>query len=802
MKILPIIPLPLSLALAATLFAGPVTALAAEPPPGAPKLSVSVSGEEAIGPFASWGNVKTQYGAKGDGVTDDTAALQRALDDMNLMIVNVNNWKIEKAGSPAVLYFPAGSYRITRPLLSKNQYGASLIGENPANTKILWDGAVGGTMLIADGVFGGKYARLTWDGNKKAGIGVAHWWNRKTPQYGGSPEHVDEVFVDLGVGIVAGCCGTSSTTVSHPGSDWLASEYGNLDSEGSVKRTKFIRNTVAGVSTESYNALDWWVMDSEFIDCYRGVTNALGAGNVLAYRNLFQRSKFADIHVGTPQWHSMHGNVSIGSLRFLHANSAGNNGRSLILKNNRILNPTDPSPIFIGGVGPLIMIDNQILSPAGSTGPLIRHSNYNNTPGVDILMVGNQITLPDTKTSLFSSTTPSLNDKEPNRLALYDTTNVAPGAISRVPPTLPGTANNLGRKVFEVAVTTNPVTLTNDTTAEMIQAVISQAAASTDANPVVHLPRATYTLNASLVIPANRRIQLAGDGLATILKAGPKLGDNPLIRLAGPSLATVREIRLYSTSYDATAVTLDKADQAGGRILFVGGMHGVTKLSNLASTKVEFQHSTTIKKLNAGAAASVLALGTGGTGPVSVNANSNVMLLDSWYEGPNSDPILGGKSGNFTYLGGHIAPPDFDAGGVNKAGASVVVDNFAGRFTVMGLSYEMKTPEQGIVISNEVPATKALFMGVSANLPEVYYKRASIPGAGTVGFGMMRVDRVHPQPDYGATDKAAVLAGIAQLRSQQWDLIPTPPSPAGTTDVLFYRVRTIETKVGYDISGQ
>ena len=36
------------------------------------------TGEEFAGPFPSWKNVKTDYGAKADGVTDDAPAIQRA----------------------------------------------------------------------------------------------------------------------------------------------------------------------------------------------------------------------------------------------------------------------------------------------------------------------------------------------------------------------------------------------------------------------------------------------------------------------------------------------------------------------------------------------------------------------------------------------------------------------------------------------------------------------------------------------------------------------------------------------------
>src|SRR5262245_25552216 len=38
--------------------------------------------EEFVGPFQSWTNIRTAYGAAGDGVTNDTAAFERALAEL------------------------------------------------------------------------------------------------------------------------------------------------------------------------------------------------------------------------------------------------------------------------------------------------------------------------------------------------------------------------------------------------------------------------------------------------------------------------------------------------------------------------------------------------------------------------------------------------------------------------------------------------------------------------------------------------------------------------------------------------
>ena len=62
-----------------------------------------------------WVNVRS-LGVKGDGKTDDTEALLAAID------------------KHAVLFFPSGTYRVSRPLMLKPD--TALIGLNPATTQI------------------------------------------------------------------------------------------------------------------------------------------------------------------------------------------------------------------------------------------------------------------------------------------------------------------------------------------------------------------------------------------------------------------------------------------------------------------------------------------------------------------------------------------------------------------------------------------------------------------------------------------------------------------------------------------
>ncbi|MBI2301847.1 MAG: hypothetical protein HYU66_23330 [Armatimonadetes bacterium] len=78
-------------------------------------------------------DAKADFGAKADGQTDDTAALQACID------------AARQAGGGATAYLPTGWYAITAPLqLTGADYH---VGGSGFHTHLLWHGPEGGTMI-------------------------------------------------------------------------------------------------------------------------------------------------------------------------------------------------------------------------------------------------------------------------------------------------------------------------------------------------------------------------------------------------------------------------------------------------------------------------------------------------------------------------------------------------------------------------------------------------------------------------------------------------------------------------------
>lgn len=87
--------------------------------------------ERTFPPDSRMVNVKTDYGAKGDGISDDTEAIQKA----------ISSTIHHPQQGPRIVYFPAGTYLVSRPLREidpKPQWSSllTLQGENRATTTL------------------------------------------------------------------------------------------------------------------------------------------------------------------------------------------------------------------------------------------------------------------------------------------------------------------------------------------------------------------------------------------------------------------------------------------------------------------------------------------------------------------------------------------------------------------------------------------------------------------------------------------------------------------------------------------
>jgi hypothetical protein len=785
--------LALAALLAGTMAATPLSA--AENAPAPPPAT-----EEFNGPFAGWKNLKADFGAKGDGKADDTAALQAGLESL------AEHGK-GKPGDPYVLYLPAGAYRITAPLVWTNRLGVALLGEDPATTTILYDGPAGEAMLTCDGVSYSKFGRLTWDGQGKARAAVVHHWN-SVKIIGPAVtymEHADEVFQNVGRGIVGG----GVDPVLKP--DGSLSHYNHgMDAEFMVKRCKFIRCSEAGLSIGSFNALDWWVWDSEFVDCGVGATNCAegtyGGGHFHLYRNLFRGSKAADIRTGHCSYFGIRFNTSIGSRRFLetirptgysrpgleHATiklwgawaDEDTYGSRQALQGNRILNPTDPTPVFVNQHGPLTMLDNVFAVKAGGDQPVVEVAPP--TAGAQCISIGNQFFGTD-------------RVEVKGELTAFDNETLDYPKGELTAPVLPVFAPRVERKVFQLAA---------GATGEEIQKAIDEAAKLVGQKPVVHLPAGRYPVSQTLKIPAQADVQLTGDGVKTeLLWEGADGGT--LLKLAGPARATLRDFRVYGNRKLGRGIVADNLNQPGGLVLLDQvNADDCTRLGmlfdGLAQTRVEAIGSggsgnagpgLTVNGTGDKTAAWVGFFGGAGSNNQQTHAVKNrgrLVVWDTWYETAvgkeGSEPryIHLTDQGYLTFFNGHIAT--LPSGKARKDLFAIDLDGFKGRFTLIGATMDARNPQLRLAGDGQGMKALVLATGFADYEPwldnQAKAAELAVLACNKTGTALPKVG--NPTPEF-----------LREMLQDARTVVPTAwqPAPDGATDLRLHRI-TATYKIG------
>lgn len=240
---------------------------------------------------SDWINVKTDIApaAIGDGRADDTVAVQNALAGVR---------------DGVVLYFPPGTYRITAPLSLKNSTGARWIGGlivgSGRDTKWVWDGASGGTMLLLNGMAYSRFVGFELDGRGKAGVGFHY---QATQGFQTEVTHRHLAFRGFT---------NAAVLENHP-------NEGQALAETTFENCLF-ENCDRGVAFLQFNDYDYTFDGCEFRGC--GVGIDCDHGNFYVRNCHFEGSRVVDIRDGSEHCSSIRRSTSMDSRAFVLRSSS------------------------------------------------------------------------------------------------------------------------------------------------------------------------------------------------------------------------------------------------------------------------------------------------------------------------------------------------------------------------------------------------------------------------------------------------------------------------------------------------
>jgi hypothetical protein len=593
--------------------------------------SVAQSQQETTAPFRSWANVKQRFKAAGDGKKDDTRALQMALDSLTDSRFGVNT---RPATAYTVIYLPRGTYRITSTLKLADKIGISIIGEDPDNTIILWDGPAGSNLLYSNGASYFKIARIQWQNARTTGnTGIAiRWGTEKNSANSYAPQMIE----------IAECIFRQGFAYGIAGGVFREGEHDYNNSEVSIRNCHFYNCTDAGIGISGYNALNYWIWNSRFEGCNIGVKNRFG--NYHIYSSYFKRSALADVFNHHGYYTSIRKCYSDSSKYFSLDDGFSCNYFIRVLEGNYVSNSID-FPVEYSDYGFLTLVDNYFLPNTNTSWPfsinIVKRNAVCKEGPYKVFSLRNYYEYPkpfNISRTLYKQFDYSVGDYGFG--APRPRINVRAMLDSILIPF----SKEIGTTVFEVPL---------NATADDIQKIVNTASSANyeGKRPVVHFSTGAYYIDKTIVIPANSSVQIKGDGFmySTRIYQSRNFKGQYLFEVKGPSKATFADIHLGTEGVPApNGILLSGIDQPQSFVLIdqmVAGPHANAIVAE------KLQH-TYIQKTNSyyayrdsiiGAATpskSMVQLFGGQFGFTSLSGHANYLAKDCWFEWADTSAAL------------------------------------------------------------------------------------------------------------------------------------------------------------------
>jgi hypothetical protein len=456
-----------------------------------------------------WINIKTELtpAAVGDGITDDTQALQNALNLLN-----------QNAQVPKVIYLPSGTYRVTQTLNIPKSVGALIIGQGSATT-ILYDGAMGGELFHTYGFSRGQMQGLILDGNNKNTWLISHNATKTQSIFEGSPRYRYVQFRNAAIGLQGGQGGSNVYAASEM-------EFDNC----------LFFNCGVGIEYNYYNYYNEFIHHCEFWNCGTGISAPLG--NVYVEQCHFRNSTNADIKAGIGHGQSIRRCSSFGSKRFIDRQ----NSAKLTLQDCMIGNYTDPTAIY-DYISPCwLFFDINFQNPPNNSSPI-----FSNSAGAPFIL--SNVTAPNAA-SLYPSV--SANNGTP--------LIVPNGAVQRV--VVNATQSffipnpNVAGKVFDAVRDFGAIANDNMDDTQAIQNTIN-AAKSWGNAAIAYFPTGQYQLSSSIVIDGANYF-VGGSGYGTQFKwtGTTTTGDIAVFRVNNAQNVIIENLQIPSHLMPANAISI------------------------------------------------------------------------------------------------------------------------------------------------------------------------------------------------------------------------------------------------------